>query len=72
MRASPQHHYIDDIEASWEDKYEKEGPNDNLKSTAKEYDSIPTLHTPRGHFDRILGEEAIFVSQCDNCSQEEE
>ncbi|RAL65964.1 hypothetical protein DID88_005625 [Monilinia fructigena] len=66
-----QHRYIDDAEAFWEDKYQEEGLNDNLKSIVKEYDTVEKLHTLRVHFGRILGDEMIFVYKCDKFSQEE-
>ncbi|KAB8295010.1 hypothetical protein EYC80_006957 [Monilinia laxa] len=71
MRTLLQHRYIDDVEAFWEDKYQEEGLNDNLKSIVKEYDTIEKLHTLRVHFDRILGEEMIFVYKCDRFIEEE-
>ncbi|TGO39796.1 hypothetical protein BHYA_0048g00610 [Botrytis hyacinthi] len=47
---------VADILGSWDNRYEKEGLNNILRSLVLVYDSIEDLHTLRAHYDRILGE----------------
>lgn len=50
---------IADILGSWDNRYEKEGLNNILRSVVLVYDSIKDLHTLRAHYDRILGEAVL-------------
>ncbi|TGO58780.1 hypothetical protein BCON_0051g00200 [Botryotinia convoluta] len=61
MRRLLRNQPIADILASWDNRYEKEGLNNILRSVVLVYDSIEDLHTLRAHYDRILGEAVLSL-----------